>query len=124
MKYYIVTDDLRSELNRYLNTEYLKPSDVGREMFHLENFETISRVSPEKAQLLLATLFPEEVKEPNYLYAHKDEIAGLSKRLHVERQHPHEVSWTDFLIRHEGRLPILEGKGDLDILRHRIIRFG
>lgn len=102
MRHYRVTEELRQEVNRFLGTEYLKPKDVGGEIYRLENYEGITQVSPEKARLLMATLFPEEVSNYSYISSHREEIADLGRKLHVEKPLRREVDLAQYLVRREG----------------------
>lgn len=123
MKHYKITTEFRGRLNKFLGREYIKKNNVGHKLYHLENYEKIARVSPKKAKLLMATLFPEKVKDPKYLNSHKKEIANLAKRLHVEKKRWPFFSWTNFMVRREMHPPLLEGKKDEDIFKGNIIRF-
>lgn len=121
MRHYRITPDLRSRVNDFLGTEYLKPSDLGREYYHLENYEAIKKVSREKAKLLMATLFPEAFHDEGFLRVHKREVINLSRRLHVKRSR--RFSWTHFMVRREGLPDWSEDLQDEDIMKGNIVRF-
>lgn len=117
MKQYDITNDLRVEVNGYLGEECLTQNDVGKVMYKLEICEVIGKVDPEKVKLLLATLFPEELSDPSYVYEHKEEIVRLANRFHVAPSLGHGAgSWNNFLVRREGMFdqgPIRYADGDL-----------
>lgn len=112
MRHYRVTEELRQDVNSFLGTEYLKPRDVGGEIYRLENYENIARVSPERAKLLMATLFPEKVSDSSYISSHKGEIARLGKRLHVEETQRQGADWSKYIARREGLFEFEEPRKD------------
>lgn len=125
MKHYRITDDLKRGVNNFLGINYLGDRDIGREIYKLEHYDRIARVSPRKAKLLMATLFPEAMEDVAFLTSHKKEIYGLAKRLHVEKGYrPPIPNWTSYMVRREGLPPAFdEGLKDEDILRGNIVRF-
>lgn len=100
MGHYKITEEFRKELNNFLGTEYLNPTDVGHELPPIHNYETIANVPPEKVNLLVATLFPEELNDNFYLSSHGNEIAALGKKLHVAPS-LFPTSWTHYLVQRE-----------------------
>lgn len=122
MRHYKVTEDLRSGINNFLGMEYINENHLGDEIDHLENYEKIARVTPEKAKLLMATLFPEVLDDESYILIHKNEMSNLAKRLHV-RMKSFPPKWTHYMVRREWIPPSLEGRRDEDILMGNIVRF-
>jgi len=124
MRHYKITEDLRNEVNRYLGLDYFKLGDLGHDVYRLENYEKICCVSPRKAKLLMATLFPEELHDGRYLKAHKKQIKNLAKKLHVAKERSRPRGWSFFMVRREGLPPTFDpGLRDENILRHNIVRF-
>ena len=124
MKHYKVTEDFRRGLNDYFGFNYVKGTELGHEMYRLESYYVISKVSPKKAKLLLATLFPEELNDFSYLCTHKDEILNLAKKLHVEKKvGKPEFHWTDHMVKLEAVPRAWSGFTDEEILSSNIIRF-
>jgi len=122
MRHYRITEMFRDQLNRYMGIDYIDEGDVGRELYHLDNYSYLARVSPEKAKLLMATLFPEDVLDPEYIIEHKKEIAELAKKLCIKKAES-KPSWTASMIKKEALPEEWEGMKDEDILRGNIIRF-
>lgn len=111
MKHYRVTEDLRNRLNDYLGIEIFGDNQVGKDFYQLENYNVIGSIAPEKARLLMATLFPEEMDDPYFFEKHIEEIKLLAKRLNVENEVPHRrVCWFDHMVKRE----MLTGKTYLD----------
>lgn len=123
MRHYRITEDFRNGINEFLGVEYIKKGEVGHEIYHLENYEEIARVSPEKAKVLLAALFPEELKDAAFLSLHKEEVVHLARNLHVEERKLPAFSWSDYMVRREFLPPDYEGRRDEDILKGNIVRF-
>lgn len=123
MRHYRITDELRKEVNGFLGTEYLRVRDLGHELYHLENYDSIARVTPAKAKLLMATLFPERLDDPGFITSHRNEIGDLGRKLHTGVKPPRPFSWGYYMVRREWLPPSLEGWRDEDIMRGNIIRF-
>lgn len=107
MKHYRITEQLRTGLNDFLGNEFIKRDELGNELYYLRNYDTIANISPEKVKLVMATLFPEELADQNYLFAHRDQIRSLTGKLHVEETPSAEkiYHWTSFVVRPEGWSP-------------------
>lgn len=123
MRHYRVTEFFREELNRYLGMDYLDEGDVGRELYHLENYSHLASVSPEKARLLMATLFPEEIGERRYISEHKKEIAELAQKLRLKKAESRPSWMRAFMIRKEELPEEFEGMREEDVLKGNVIRF-
>lgn len=108
MKHYRITEELRDEVNNYLGEEYIRSTELGGELVRLDHFETISKVHPDKAKLLMGTLFPELLNDQRFLTEHRDEIRQLSKNLHIreeERRPVRYFDWSYYAVRTPGVLP-------------------
>ena len=124
MRNYKITEDLRNGINEFLGNDYIKPFEIGNNIYRLEHYEKLADVLPEKARVLLATLFPEEVMDPTFLSRHKDQIGQLAHRLHVEDERvkpPFE--WSHYMVRREWLPDTPEPEKYLDFIRGNIIRF-
>lgn len=122
MRHYKITDDLRREVNNFLGSNYIGKKDLGHELYHLKNYENIARVAPRKARLLMATLFPETVRDARYLSSHSKQIGNLAKKLNADRRNAPPFSWSNYTIRDEC-LPPLEGPSYKDPFWGNMVRF-
>ncbi len=125
-----ITKSLKEGVNKFLNYELLTEEDVGRDLrsphsgsgvveipygqmdgkhldsdgniasYHQTTSELIGHIAPEKAKLILATLFPEEVKDPHFLSSHLYEIASFRNTLGTLPEK--SFHWSHHAVRYEG----------------------